>query len=185
MFENRMGCDRRSRVTGVTLPAFWVGSFARNPLCVVRRRRQLSNFHVPRSFVSFSYSAYSSTAKMSQVQSDEIRANAYVGFETITRQIEHKLLKRGFQFNVIVVGAYSPSVSPGLAVSGFKLFLTAVLFGCAGQTGLGKSTLINTLFASHLVDSKGRFAADEEVRQTTEIHPVSHGELPCQLRSVA
>jgi len=25
-----------------------------------------------------------------------------------------------------------------------------------------------------LVDSKGRFAADEEVRQTTEIHPVSH-----------
>jgi septin 3/9/12 len=55
-------------------------------------------------------------------------------------------LKRGFQFNVIVVG----------------------------QTGLGKSTLINTLFASHLIDSKGRFAADEEVRQTTEIHPVSH-----------
>jgi len=50
---------------------------------------------------------------MSQVQSEEIRANAYVGFETITRQIEHKLLKRGFQFNVIVVGACSSSVSRG------------------------------------------------------------------------
>ena len=35
---------------------------------------------------------------------DEIRANSYVGFDTITQQIEHKLLKRGFQFNVIVVG---------------------------------------------------------------------------------
>ena len=45
----------------------------------------------------------------------------------------------------------------------------------AGQTGLGKSTLINTIFASHLIDSKGRLESDEPVRQTTEIHPVSHG----------
>ena len=35
----------------------------------------------------------------------EIRASSYVGFDSITRQIEHKLLKRGFQFNVIAVGA--------------------------------------------------------------------------------
>ncbi|KAG7092968.1 Septin Spn2 [Marasmius oreades] len=77
---------------------------------------------------------------------EEIMASAYVGFDSITRQIEHKLLKRGFQFNVLVVG----------------------------PTGLGKSTLINTIFASHLVDSKGRFTADEPVRQTTEIQQVSH-----------
>lgn len=44
-----------------------------------------------------------------------------------------------------------------------------------GQTGLGKSTLINTLFASHLVESKGRLAADEQVRSTTEILANSHG----------
>jgi len=112
---------------------------------------------------------------MAQAQSEEIRANSYVGFETITRQIEHKLLKRGFQFNVIVVGACFFRAPLMLAVLDIELFLTVALSGCTGQTGLGKSTLINTLFASHLVESKGRFAADEEVRQTTEIHPVSHG----------
>ena len=115
---------------------------------------------------------------MAQAQSDEIRANSYVGFETITRQIEHKLLKRGFQFNVIVVGASSFQKSLGPVVLGVKRFPTLILLGYAGQTGLGKSTLINTLFASHLVDSKGRFDADEDVRQTTEIHPVSHGRSP-------
>jgi len=46
----------------------------------------------------------------------------------------------------------------------------------SGPTGLGKSTLINTIFASHLIDSKGRFVSDEPVRQTTEIQAASHGE---------
>ncbi|KAI1767076.1 Ski complex subunit Rec14 [Hypoxylon texense] len=75
-----------------------------------------------------------------------IYPNSHVGFDSITSQIERKLLKRGFQFNVI----------------------------CVGQTGLGKSTLINTIFASHLIDSKGRLVPDEQIRSTTEIHPVSH-----------
>jgi ABC-type branched-subunit amino acid transport system ATPase component len=44
-----------------------------------------------------------------------------------------------------------------------------------GQTGLGKSTLINTIFASHLIDSKGRLASEEAVRKTTEIQAASHG----------
>ncbi|KAI9827031.1 MAG: cell division control protein [Phylliscum demangeonii] len=70
----------------------------------------------------------------------------HVGFDSITSQIERKLLKRGFQFNVI----------------------------CVGQTGLGKSTLINTIFASHLIESKGRVSPDEPVRATTEIQAVSH-----------
>ncbi|CAO3608731.1 unnamed protein product [Mucor hiemalis] len=72
--------------------------------------------------------------------------NSYVGFDTITQQIEKKSIKRGFQFNVMVVG----------------------------QTGLGKSTLVNTLFASHLIDSKGRQAVDDMEKQTTRIEAVSH-----------
>ena len=46
-----------------------------------------------------------------------------------------------------------------------------------GQTGLGKSTLINSIFASHLIDSKGRLEAVEPVRQTTEIQAASHGTI--------
>lgn len=99
---------------------------------------------------------------------EEIRADSYVGFDTITQQIEHKLLKRGFQFNVIVVGALCFHSE---RIHTVFLMITYII----GQTGLGKSTLINTIFASHLIDSKGRLEADEPVRQTTEIHPVSHG----------
>lgn len=43
-----------------------------------------------------------------------------------------------------------------------------------GQTGLGKSTLINTIFASNLVKSKGRLSPTEHIRQTTEIQAVTH-----------
>ncbi|KAG5518276.1 hypothetical protein PMAC_003072 [Pneumocystis sp. 'macacae'] len=75
-----------------------------------------------------------------------IQLGGYVGFDSITKQIERKLVRRGFQFNII----------------------------CVGQTGLGKSTLINTLFSAHLIDSKGRLNAEEPIRQTTEIHTVSH-----------
>ena len=65
---------------------------------------------------------------MAQAHPEDIRANSYVGFETITRQIEHKLLKRGFQFNVIVVGTRFSKMSPELAVLGVRRFLTLMLF---------------------------------------------------------
>ena len=39
---------------------------------------------------------------------------------------------------------------------------------------MGKSTLINTIFASHLIDSKGRLHPEEPIRSTTEIQAVSH-----------
>lgn len=74
------------------------------------------------------------------------RPHNYVGFDTITTQIEHRLLKRGFQFNVM----------------------------CVGHSGLGKTTLINTLFASHLVDSSGRKLAHEPIEKTSDIKVTTH-----------
>jgi septin 3/9/12 len=75
-----------------------------------------------------------------------VQPSAYVGFDTITTQIEHRLLKKGFQFNILV----------------------------AGYSGLGKSTLVNTLFSSHLVDSHGRKSVDEPISKTSEISVSSH-----------
>merc|ERR1712093_782910 len=98
------------------------------------------------SLVSSSYLATMATIQDRHAPQQSVYPRSHVGFDSITSQIERKLLKRGFQFNVI----------------------------CVGQTGLGKSTLINTIFASHLIDSKGRLTPDEPVRSTTEIQTVSH-----------
>ncbi|KAI9330319.1 cell division/GTP binding protein [Obelidium mucronatum] len=82
------------------------------------------------------------------VPEKKVALTGYVGFDSITSQIEKKLLKRGFAFNLMVVG----------------------------RSGLGKSTLVNTLFASHLIDSKGLLKTNESGQplQTTEIQSVSH-----------
>lgn len=75
-----------------------------------------------------------------------LKPKKYVGFETITDQIESRLLKRGFNFNIMA----------------------------AGRSGMGKSTLINTLFSSKLTHSQGRDSPLEIVEKTTEIKVTSH-----------
>ncbi|KAI3631340.1 hypothetical protein MIR68_010830 [Amoeboaphelidium protococcarum] len=49
---------------------------------------------------------------------------SYIGFDTLVKQIEKKIVSRGFHFNIMLVG----------------------------QSGLGKSTFVNSLFNTHLVD---------------------------------
>lgn len=84
-----------------------------------------------------------------------VNPSSYVGFDSITSQIEHRLLKKGFQFNVMVVG----------------------------HSGLGKSTMINTLFASHLIDSSsGKDITEEPITRTTEIKVSSHSLLEDRVR---
>ncbi|SCV04934.1 LANO_0G14664g1_1 [Lachancea nothofagi CBS 11611] len=84
-----------------------------------------------------------------------VNPTGYVGFDTITSQIEHRLLKKGFQFNIMVVG----------------------------HSGLGKSTLINTLFASHLIDSAtGRDISKEPISKTTEIKVSAHSLVEDRVR---
>lgn len=75
-----------------------------------------------------------------------VQPSKYVGFDTITSQIENRLLKRGFAFNIM----------------------------CVGRSGLGKTTLVNTLFSSRLAETLGRRSAEEPAEKTTEIKVHSH-----------
>lgn len=48
------------------------------------------------------------TPNIMSTQSSPVMPKSHVGFDSITTQIERKLLKRGFQFNIICVGRFKP-----------------------------------------------------------------------------
>ncbi|CAL9703652.1 unnamed protein product [Knipowitschia caucasica] len=70
----------------------------------------------------------------------------YVGIEAVLDQMRRKTMRAGFQFNVMVVG----------------------------QSGLGKSTLVNTLFKSRVSRKSCSSAHHEKIPKTVRIHTVSH-----------
>ncbi|XP_058237219.1 neuronal-specific septin-3 isoform X2 [Hemibagrus wyckioides] len=70
----------------------------------------------------------------------------YVGIDTIIEQMRKKTMKTGFDFNIMVVG----------------------------QSGLGKSTMVNTLFKSQVSRRSSGWSRDEKIPKTVEIKSVSH-----------
>ncbi|XP_063079735.1 septin 9a isoform X2 [Engraulis encrasicolus] len=71
---------------------------------------------------------------------------SYVGIDAILEQMRRKAMKQGFELNIMVVG----------------------------QSGLGKSTLMNTLFKSKVSRKSVMGTAEERIPKTIEIKSVSH-----------
>ncbi|XP_069040624.1 septin-5-like isoform X3 [Lepisosteus oculatus] len=73
--------------------------------------------------------------------SDEDQDKEYVGFATLPNQVHRKSVKKGFDFTLMV----------------------------AGESGLGKSTLVNSLFLTDLYKERKLLNAEERITQTVEI----------------
>ncbi|KAG9338803.1 hypothetical protein JZ751_025240 [Albula glossodonta] len=73
----------------------------------------------------------------------------YIGIDTIIEQMRKKTMKTGFDFNIMIVG----------------------------HSGLGKSTLVNTLFKSQVSRRSTGWSRDEKIPKTVEIKSVSHDGL--------
>lgn len=79
---------------------------------------------------------------------EKVQLQEHIGFDSITGQMQRKFMKRGFDFNIMVVG----------------------------PSGLGKSTFVNTLFSSHLIEPQGlefRYNAEEPSPKPVDILPTS------------
>ncbi|XP_054891998.1 neuronal-specific septin-3-like isoform X1 [Poeciliopsis prolifica] len=71
---------------------------------------------------------------------------SYVGIDAILEQMRRKAMKQGFELNIMVVG----------------------------QSGLGKSTLMNTLFKSKVSRKSVLGTGQEKIPKTIEIKSISH-----------
>jgi septin 7 len=82
------------------------------------------------------------------------KLTGYVGFANLPNQWHRKSVRKGFNFNVMVVGMSRALLFFSLAVSG--LIRADVFSFSPGESGLGKSTLVNTLFNTSLYPPKER-----------------------------
>ncbi|XP_026130187.1 septin-5 [Carassius auratus] len=79
--------------------------------------------------------------KSRAVKSEDADEKEYVGFATLPNQVHRKSVKKGFDFTLMV----------------------------AGESGLGKSTLVNSLFLTDLYKDRKLLNAEERISQTVEI----------------
>uniref|UniRef100_A0A4W5M8K2 Septin n=1 Tax=Hucho hucho TaxID=62062 RepID=A0A4W5M8K2_9TELE len=76
------------------------------------------------------------------IKSDETtEEKQYVGFATLPNQVHRKSVKKGFDFTLMV----------------------------AGESGMGKSTLVNSLFLTDLYKDRKLLNSEERINQTVEI----------------
>uniref|UniRef100_A0AAZ3P2X4 Septin-type G domain-containing protein n=1 Tax=Oncorhynchus tshawytscha TaxID=74940 RepID=A0AAZ3P2X4_ONCTS len=76
------------------------------------------------------------------IKSDEtVEEKQYVGFATLPNQVHRKSVKKGFDFTLMV----------------------------AGESDMGKSTLVNSLFLTDLYKDRKLLNAEERINQTVEI----------------
>uniref|UniRef100_G3Q6X9 Septin 9b n=1 Tax=Gasterosteus aculeatus aculeatus TaxID=481459 RepID=G3Q6X9_GASAC len=105
-----------------------------------------------RSEVSLSHSNMSESAKphhlTPQGKGEKTHGSdfSYVGIDAILEQMRRKAMKQGFELNIMVVG----------------------------QSGLGKSTLMNTLFKSKVSRKSVQPNPEERIPKTIEIKSISH-----------
>uniref|UniRef100_A0A8C2X451 Septin 9 n=1 Tax=Cyclopterus lumpus TaxID=8103 RepID=A0A8C2X451_CYCLU len=128
------------------------GNYNNNGTSRTPEQNHARKFEPPRSEVSLSHSNMSESTKPHhpnpQGKGEKTHGSdfSYVGIDAILEQMRRKAMKQGFELNVMVVG----------------------------QSGLGKSTLMNTLFKSKVSRKSVQPNPEERIPKTIEIKSISH-----------